>query len=252
VIERVFTDFQSDLSAVEKVRLLIQDLATDSATAMKPLLDIASRDCPALGGRTATIDQLRRLAIGDVTLMLAGNPSLIFDGGEPGQPGGPQQLQEISWIVSEANRWAAEMCPDVDVDLSPVRQQRGWVLLGQLSDPTFLDEFFADPNSAGIFDPLTISLLLATGRSFLEALVKGRGEWVIKELLGREEVRRMVAFDHPFVVLMVLADEPELADRVDEHLRNELQLGLSRMTASERAGIRSVYSAELEAIGLSI
>jgi hypothetical protein len=252
VIERVFSDFQSDLSAVEKVRLLIQDLVTDSALAMKPLIDVASRDCPALGGRMATIDQLRRLVIGDVTLMLAGHPSLIFDGGEPGQPGGPQQLQEISWIASEANRWAAEMCPDVDVDLSPLRQQRGWVLLGQLSDPEFLDEFFDDPNSAGVFDPLTISILLATGRSFFEALVKGRGEWVVTELLGREDLRRMIAFDHPFVVLMVLADEPELASRVDEHLRIELQLGLSRMTASERAGIRSVYATELEAIGLSI
>jgi hypothetical protein len=144
------------------------------------------------------------------------------------------------------------MCPDVDVDLSPLRQQRGWVLLGQLSDPEFLDEFFDDPNSAGVFDPLTISILLATGRSFFEALVKGRGEWVVTELLGREDLRRMIAFDHPFVVLMVLADEPELASRVDEHLRIELQLGLSRMTASERAGIRSVYATELEAIGLSI
>ena len=75
---------------------------------------------------------------------------------------------------------------------------------------------------------------------------------MVAELLGREDLRRMIAFDHPFVVLMVLADEPELADRVDEHLRNELQLGLSRMTASERAGIRSVYAPELEAIGLSI
>jgi hypothetical protein len=252
VIERVFTDFQSDLPAVEKVRMLIQDIATDSATAMKPLIDIASRDCPALGGRTVTIDQLRRLVIGDVTLMLAGHPSLIFDGGEAGQPGGPQLLQEISWIASEANRWAAEMCPDVDVDLSPARQQRGWVLLGQLSDPRFLDEFFDDPSSAAVFDPLTISILLATGRSFFEALIKGRGEWVVTKLLGREDLRRMIAFDHPFVVLLVLADEPELADRVDEHLRNELQLGLSRMTASERAGIRSVYAAELEAIGLSI
>ena len=252
VIEQLLDDVDSDMPAAELVRRLLHDIATDSARAIKPLVDLAARECPALRGRSLTLDQIRRSVLGEVTLMLAGNPSIIFDGDADGVVTGPQDVRRIGEIVSESIKWASALCPDVDVDLSSIRQLRGRVLLGRFASPEFLDEFFEDPNVMEIFDPQTVSILLAAGRGFFEVLMHDRWEWFFTAVLPRRDLREMIAFDHPHMVLTALAASPDLAHLVDEHFRNELQLGLSRMTASERAGIRSLYAKELESIGLRI
>ena len=219
---------------------------------MKPMMDLAARECPSLAGKALTIEQLQRLTIGEASLMLAGHPSLLAEANTVESASAPTELNEPRWAYREAMRWASAVCPDVEVDLTPLHAKRGWVLLAKFAEPGFWDEFFENPDAVNVLDPHTVAILLGSARNLFEVLLTEHWDWFFAHLLARPDLRQTIVFDHPSVVLTGLAACPEAADLVDEHLRKQLQLGLSRMTASERAGIRSVYAAQLESIGLSI
>lgn len=240
------------MRASEFLRLIFHNLPMESAQAVKPLMDLAARESPSLRGRSLSLDQLERMIIGDLMLMLSGHPSIVFDGGERGEATAPQSIQYVAQVFSEAVIWAAAQCPDVDIDMHSIRQERLWALAERLASPGFVEEVFTDPACLDVLTPRVFSLLMTCGRGFLEAFLGVRWDWYFENVLSRPELREIVAFEHPHVVLTGLAHDRELCRFVDGQLRNELQLGLSRMTTSERAGVRSLYAAELESIGLRI
>ena len=183
---------------------------------------------------------------------MAWHPSLIFGTREDEQASAPTELNDQRWITRRAMQWASAMCPDVDVELRDLQARRSRLLLAKLADRAFWDDFFADPESVNVLDSQLMAIFLSTARHLFEIILTDRWDWFFSELLARPDLRQTIVFEHPSMIFTGLAACPEAVDLVDENLVRQLQLALTRMTASERAGIRSAYGSELESIGLDI
>ncbi len=252
ILEGVLVEMQSDLAPTELVRRLLVEVPRKFAEALKPVIDLASRRCPSLAGASLTVEQHERLAIYEALLTMAGHPSLIFGTREDEQASAPTELNEQRWITRRAIEWASAMCPDVDVELSDLQARRSQLLLGKLADRAFWEDFFADPESVNVLDSQMTAIFLSTARHLFEIILTDRWDWFFSELLARPDLRQTIVFEHPSMIFTGLAACPQAVDLVDENLVRQLQLALARMTASERAGIRSAYASELESIGLDI
>jgi hypothetical protein len=197
-----------------------------------------------------SIEQLRVLVIGNVSVVLAGSPSAISDA--PGRVAGPgpSHISHAADIVSASYSWAIGECPDVDVDLVDLQHRRSIAVLQQMARPDFLDRSFDDPASADIFDPEDVSVLVTTARGLFESLMIGRAGWFFDCLLQRGEIRRLLAHEHPAVILEGLRQAPWAVSGVPEEMRRELEVGMDRLTSAERTGLEAVCETELSALGL--
>jgi len=130
VMQRIAAMAITGASAVELARSLCQDLAWESAQAIKPLVDLAARDCPEVGGRTLSIEQLHHLVVSQTAAELAGHPSIHGDGIlSMNGAAVPSELMHVAETFDTVMHWATRQCPDVAIDMGPIHRERSTALL---------------------------------------------------------------------------------------------------------------------------
>jgi hypothetical protein len=87
---------------------------------------------------------------------------------------------------------------------------------------------------------------------FTEALLVSHLEWFFGILEADDELLSAVAFEHPDIILAAVLNEPALASYVTTaRWSAHLRLGFDHATPSEKVGMRQLYGAQLQMIGVA-
>jgi hypothetical protein len=251
VIEDLYRFLAEEHSAVQTVRALLFDLSLASAEAALPLQRLASRRCPDLGGRCPALDEMRRLVLAELLTHMSGGKELLWQGvGEFRTVIAPVDMQQPAKDYNAAIRWAQQEAPEVNWSMGPGYDERVWLLLGRISDGRFLDELFSDPDSYDLFDAETVALMLTVAMPLFEALVENHWDWVYELLHRRPDLRRMIAYEFPVMLLRGVARAPEGV--VTPDWRDELEVGVLRLPGWERSAMRNEFGESLKAVGVEL
>ncbi len=252
----IVADFEDPaVSSFELVQRALVEYPRRFRTPVRAILECAQRGGGLPPGELVTDEQLRRLVLADQLRNLAGSPRFFFDGemGEYDPSRLPGELRDPARLMSEAHLWVAERSPGVRVGLAGPKAEVGRAVLGRFAAPGFIEDFFADDRSFDLFDVPTVLILLEVARAFFEVLVQGRHDWVAELMRCKPDLRAAVVFEHPDFMMGVLRAVPGLAEEIrGTRWGTEIELGLSRTSASERAGLRITFPAELAALGIDL
>ena len=253
LITDVSVELEQSASAVEVVDRLLNRYPLDFAELSRPFLRHVIDRGPVSGD--VTVDQLATVVTAENLRVLNDGKSFLYDGenGSFDPIGLPTYLLEPARVFSEANEYAANECPAVKTDFKSRKLRLSSAIFSNLTNGRFMEGFFDDPRSYGVFDGRTALLVATYAWDFFEGLLSSRTDWFFETLDRSPEIRRILSAEHPEALLKAVSLDPELIDYLrDPDWFGDLQEGLHMATPATRRGVIDYYGQQLDTLGLEV
>ncbi len=253
LISDVSTELELSASPVTVARRLLHDYPFEFAALSKPFIDaLIAAD---LVSGEVTSDQLANVVVAQNLRVLAGGKPFLYDGevGSFEPVGLPTFLFEPARIFSEANRVATRECPQVTTDFAARKARLSSAIYSNLSNPRFMDGFFADPESYDVFDARTALLVATYAWFFFDEMLMSHPQWFFEMMDRHDDVRRVISIEHPEALLQIVASNPDLVDKLTQQdWKADLQEGLDLINPVMSLGVVEMYGPLMEELGLVI